>query len=293
MMHGEKLNETSSVELRQQYKRADIVAVIDGRKVLLIEDKIHAGLHSDQLDRYRAILTEDFPQCEVLPSFIKTGDQSDYAQIKAAGYQLFLRGDLLSILRAERQAGLTNAVFLDFLEHLEELEEAIQSYSNRPIGDWSRESWTGFYKQLQLEIVGLGWDYVPNQSGGFLGAWWYWRKWQDCDVYLQIEEGPLCFKISVPDKSRASYMRDGLHKELMEASTRLRQSLRLKRPERFGSGWTMTVAVVEQSAWMVESSNGSLDIVGTMNNLRIAEQLLEAALISTLESRRTTELSKH
>jgi hypothetical protein len=58
---------------------------------LLIEDKIHAGLHSDQLDRYRAILTKDFPHCKVLPSFIKTGDQSDYAQIEVAGYRLFLR----------------------------------------------------------------------------------------------------------------------------------------------------------------------------------------------------------
>jgi hypothetical protein len=197
------------------------------------------------------------------------------------------------VLRAERRAGVTNAIFLDFLEHLEELEEAVQSYSNRPIGDWSWESWKGFYKQLQLEILGLGWDYVPNQSGGFLGAWWHSKKWQDCDVYLQIEQGPLCFKISVPDKSRASDMRDGLHKELMEATKRLTQSLPLKRPKRFGSGWTMTVAVVEPSAWMVKSCSGSLDIVGTMNNLRIAEQLLEAALISTLESRLTAELSKH
>jgi hypothetical protein len=146
--HGEKLNETSSVELHQQYKGADIVAVIDARQVLLIEDKIHAGLHGDQLDRYRAILKEDFSHCEVLPSFIKTGDQSDYAQIEAAGYRLFLRGDLLNVLRAQRRAGVTNAIFLDFLENLEELEEAVQSYSNRPIGDWSRDSWTGFYKQL-------------------------------------------------------------------------------------------------------------------------------------------------
>jgi len=194
-MHGEILNETSNVELHQQYQGADIVAVIDGRQVLLIEDKVHAGLHSDQLDRYRTILTEGFPHCKVLPCFVKTGDQSDYAEIEAAGYRLFLRKDLLNVLRTERRAGVTNAIFLDFLQHLEELEEAVLSYTNRPIGDWSWESWKGFYKQLQLEISGLRWDYVPNPSGGFLGAWWYWKKWRDCDVYLQIEQGPLCSRL--------------------------------------------------------------------------------------------------
>ena len=281
--HGETLSKTSVVEVHQQYHGADIVAVIDGRQVLLIEDKIHAGLHGEQLDRYRAILTETFPHCKILPSFIKTGDQSDYAKIKSAGYRIFLREDLLNVLRAERRAGVTNAIFLDFVEHLEELEALVQSYSNRPIDDWSRESWRAFYKHLQLEISGLGWDYVSNPSGGFLGAWWYWKKWQDCDVYLQIERGLLCFKIGVPDKSRASVMRDAWHKALMEAGKMLAQSLSLRRPKRFGSGWTMTVAVVEQSVWMVKTSNGLLDMVGTLNNLKVAEQLLEAALLSKLQ----------
>jgi hypothetical protein len=73
----------------------------------------------------------------------------------------------------------------------------------------------------------------------------------------------------------------------MEAATRLPLSLPLKRPKRFGSGWTMTVAVVEQSAWMVKTGNELLDFVATLNNLRIAEQLLEAAVINALESKNT------
>ena len=46
----------------------------------------------------------------------------------------------------------------------------------------------------------------------------------------------------------------------------------------------MTVAIVEQSAWMVKTGNGLLDFVATLNNLRIAEQLLEAVVINALES---------
>jgi hypothetical protein len=128
----------------------------------------------------------------------------------------------------------------------------------------------------------LGWGYVPNQSGGFLGAWWCTKKLQDCELYLQIEQGSLCFKISVKDKSQASDIRDRWHKKLLEAAKRLTQSLPLTRPKRFGRGWTMTVAVIEPSAWMVETSDGLLDTVGTLNNLMVAEQLLETAQLSTL-----------
>ena len=87
-------------------------------------------------------------------------------------------------------------------------------------------------------------------------------------------------------------MRNDWHKELEVAGKRLTQSLPLNRPKRFGSGWTMTVAVVEPRAWMATTCNGLLDTVGTLNNLRVAEQLLEVALLSTLKSNLTGDLPK-
>jgi hypothetical protein len=90
------------VEITRQHSKADIVAVIDNRLVLLIEDKIHALPHGNQLGEYLARLTEEFPSCKVLPTFVKTGDQSGYAEIEADGYRLFLREDLLHVLRNER-----------------------------------------------------------------------------------------------------------------------------------------------------------------------------------------------
>ena len=57
----------------------------------------------------------------------------------------------------------------------------------------------GFYKRLQRELSSdsIEWDYVANASGGFLGAWWHSKSWEGQTVYLQIEQGPLCFKIGV------------------------------------------------------------------------------------------------
>jgi hypothetical protein len=216
-------------------------------------------------------------------TFVKTGDQSGYEEVNAAGYQLFLRQDLLEVLRAERHEGLKNEIFIDFLEQLERIEADVRSYAIQPVSDWSWEAWKGFYKQLQHELADLGWDYVANPSGGFLGAWWHCGEWQRSEVFLQIEQGPLCFKISVPDKSQASDMRDGWHEKIMESARGLAQSLPLQRPKRFGRGWVMTAAVVERAAWMVETSNGLLDMVGTLKNLRVASQVLDAAQLSTKE----------
>jgi hypothetical protein len=213
-----------------------------------------------------------------LPTFLKTGDQSGYADIQAAGYRVFLRGDLLGVLRAEREAGVTNAIFIDFLEHLEQLEASVRSYVNLPVAEWTKqwEPWKGFYEQLGQEKSNIGWGYVPNPSGGFLGAWWHDNEWQGCGVYLQVEQGPLCF---IADKLQRSNLRDRWHKQLMEATKRV-MPLPLKRPRRFGSGATMTVAFVEQSSWLGEMSDGRLDMVATLNNLNLAEKLVDAARLS-------------
>ena len=47
------------------------------------------GAHSDQLSRYRSALHEEFD--EVLPVFLRTGDQSDYEHAQEEGYEPFPR----------------------------------------------------------------------------------------------------------------------------------------------------------------------------------------------------------
>ena len=130
--------------------------------------------------------------------------------------------------------------------------------------------------QLQHEMSDMGWGYVSNPSGGFLGAWWHSHEWEGCDVYLQIEQGPLCFKVGVKDKTQGSMMRHRWYEELMKVQKEM-PLLPLKRPQRFGSGWTMTVAIIDMSEWLVTRSNGTLDMSSTLSNLKKAEKLLDGA----------------
>jgi hypothetical protein len=158
------------VKIYRQSERADIVAVVNEHFVLAIEDKIGAGVHGDQLNRYPDRMRKKFPNAEILPIFLKT-DQSNYHDVEEADYKLFLRSDIWAALRASAN-GVTNAIFLDFLKNLEKLESSITSYRTMPVPQWIEEwnAWIGFYGELQQRRTDLQWDYVANPSGGFLGA---------------------------------------------------------------------------------------------------------------------------
>jgi PD-(D/E)XK nuclease superfamily len=125
------------VKIYRQSERADIVAVVNGRFVLAIEDKIRAGVHGDQLHRYPDSIGKKFPNAEILPIFLKTVEQSSYRDVEQANYKLFLRSDILAALRPAAN-GVSNAIFVDFLRNLEKLEASITSYRKAPIGEWIR-----------------------------------------------------------------------------------------------------------------------------------------------------------
>ena len=281
-MHTGALRETTTVDIHRQFGGADVVCIIDGHLALLIEDKKNADVHGDQLGRYIEVIRKRLPECAVLPTYVKTGDQSsvDYKAVEEKGYKLFLRGDLLKVLRTERIAGVGSDIFSDFLENLEEHEADVASFSNKPVDDWTEKyyPWIGFYQQLEREFAGLNWSYVP--LGDFLGAWWSPKVWEDCTVYLLIAQGNLWFKINVSKMEKASDERDRWRAQLLESTEHFKDPLPLTRPRRLGFGGDITVAIVERSAWMAQRPDGLIDMAGTLSNLRIAEKMIEAALVS-------------
>jgi hypothetical protein len=149
----------------------------------------------------------------------------------------------------------------------------VNSYQHLPLDQWSSSSWIGFYKRLQNEL-GLGnWGYVPNQSGGFMCFYWSGcHKTDEHEVYLQIEEKILCFKIGVTEgnESKFSHFRKLWHNKIIVESKRL--GLNVVKPARFGSGYTMTVATLKD--YRVVSQDGTIDIDKTCDILRQARELL-------------------
>ena len=118
------------------------------------------------------------------------------------------------------------------------------SYKTLPEKKWGWDAWQGFYKELESRVDIDSWSYVANPSGGFLGAWWHFIDAKDCTMYLQFEQGKLCFMISYEGERDKSVVRNREHVKLMAlAKVRFPE---IRRPDRFGTGMYMTIAVVDE-----------------------------------------------
>jgi hypothetical protein len=263
-----------TVEVDTQVRGADVVALINEGKALIIEDKVHTTHHSDQLQRYREKLGTEYEDRELVCVYLKTGDQSSYAKVRDRGWATFNRADLLQILETG-QENVDNAIFLDFLAHLQTLEAEVNRWQTAPLSDWESkdDAWKGLYKAIQEDRNGK-WHYVANPRGGFFAFHWAWTTVEGGSVYLQLEEDNLVAKVKVPDEGQRKSLRDSWSKKLRNTEG----PLSFERPDRFGHGKHMTIA--EAGEYRVPDEAETVDLSATLDVLEDATRTLEAVVDS-------------
>ena len=287
------LTEISKVQVCQQHHRIDVLATINDTDVLLIEDKTDSADHSGQLERYYEAVRQEHPDKNIYPIYFKTGNYQLSEKSRVEGtkhqYKVFDRSDFLKVLKEYKGDNATNGILTDFRDYLQRLEDATNSYC-----EWTKgtakgwEAWQGFFKRLEEELrqtAGwMGWGYVPNPTGGFLGFWWGW----DAPAYLQLqvntgdmEHQHLCFKVGARDADRTEQgkLKDEWHGRIMDAGG----VGRVRKPPRMKRGKTMTVAMWGRDAasanWLAFNANGKFDFDQTVSNLKEAEDVLKQACL--------------
>ena len=247
------------VKAGRQWQDIDVWAKINDKYLVIIEDKIHSSAHSDQLRRYKEMADTwcskngyEKPIC----IYLKTGNESlnSLKGVIRKGYAIFDRIDFIDLL--EEFSSTQNNIFHDFLARLKRLERQNLAFENKNIGEWKGADWQGFFQFLEKEINIINWHYVNNPNGGFWNAVLNWEYWGVYPVYIQIEQGKLCFKIStdpdeviMPDNATRSGVRNQLNRLILSKAKELGFT-KIKRPKRFGHGKYMTVAVVERKNWL-------------------------------------------
>ena len=235
--------EISCIRADRQWEHIDVWAEINDDVFLSIEDKTGTTIHDDQLQRYKEKVEEKYPNRVKCFTYVKSGNEpkSILQQVQKAGYRIVVRRDILDCLAT--YSG-NNVLLCNYRDHLTAQEQATHSFKSLPVFAWTWSAWEGFYKELEGRNIINTWGYVPNPSGGFLGANWHWVDFEQGQMYLQFEQGNLCFKICpIGDKSNRSEVRNRSSQLLLErASIRFPE---IHRPSRFGAGEYMTIAVVE------------------------------------------------
>jgi hypothetical protein len=263
----------TKVEVKKQFHNIDILAIINEYIPIIIEDKIHSKQRSNQLARYFQTVQKDSCMGDFPKIYLKTGDQDCYENVENNKYAIFLRSDLLNVLRYGREKGVDNPIYNDFLDNLTSIDNTVSGYRVKRPSEWINKDpcWTGFYMELQKQLHCGYWNYVPNKGGGFMN--FFWHPKYDWKPYLQLEEKRLCFKITQPDKSKQSADRgDWFNRLKAEAE---KAGLPIVRPDRFGKGKTMTVAVYDGD-YRKTDARGILDMDATIDVLKKAKSLMDS-----------------
>ncbi|SDM57163.1 PD-(D/E)XK nuclease family protein [Sediminibacillus halophilus] len=250
-----------SIKVTRQFKSLDILAIINNKYAILIEDKTYTKNHSNQLQRYREAIEEAYPRLTQLPIYYKIADQSHYRSVEDAGYVPFKRSMMLKILKNGVDNGIDNAIFLDYYRHLQKLEDNISSFRTKNLKEWDGYAWQGFYQEIQKEIDG-DWGYVPNRSGGFWGFWWDSKL--NKRYYMQLEQENLCIKVVAREGEKRSKLRTEALNDILEKSEK--RGLQLERPTRLGNGKTMTIA--QRTAYIQLNEDGTVNIKRTIEQLK-------------------------
>ncbi len=267
--------EIETVKVSRQWNNIDILAEVNNKYVIIIEDKTNTGEHSEQLERYKEIAELHYSKKkELVFIYLKTGNESilNYQKIREKGFDIFDRKDFLQVLNSNNQ--IKNEIFLDFKVRLNQIEEETNSFE---VFENLNENWyaaEGFYLKIQefnskrhnypqniVEWDYIGdWRYVANQAGGFLGFWYYWTWTKYGAVYIQIEnrienDFKVIFKVGDWDQDiKVLY-------ELFNILTEISKNygVSIYKPDKFRVGVSSTLAIID-NALSIDEKTGKIKI---------------------------------
>ena len=267
-----------SVDVGRQWENIDIWAEINDNTFLIIEDKTGTTIHDDQLERYKSSVKREYSgkRTDLCYAYVKTSEEprSVLMSIEQSGFKTISRAEILRCLNGYRG---NDTLMVSYRKHLQGIEDSVMSYKTLPEKKWGWNAWQGFYKELESRVDIDSWGYVANPSGGFLGAWWHFIDEKDCTMYLQLEQGKLCFKISYEGEGDRSEVRFREHIKLMKlAQGRFPE---IRRPDRFGTGTYMTIAVVDEESLF---GNGPVNFDKLTTKLKEYETLVDNCCTSNV-----------
>lgn len=251
-------SDIDTIVVRRQVSNIDILCIINDTYCVLIEDKVGSIQHSNQLVRYKQFMMNGhditFSEDKVIAIYLQTHDQSNYKTVTKDGFYPVIRRELLDIFENEQVEVLKNSdIYTNFYDYLQSIEDAVQSFKYLPVSEWGHKAWIGFFQYLQSQLGEGNWGYVANPSGGFMGFWGLGRRVDDLDIYLQLEQDKVCFKMCVPQKENRSKFRKKFYKLFVAEASNF--DLKVTKPKRFGSGRHMTFAVLDTDIINTNSMN--------------------------------------
>lgn len=194
--------------------------------------------------------------------------------------------DALSSVVPDGDESGTDTLLTSYGEQLAAFDRRLNNFEGKPASEWGRTDHFAFYDACRRRADGMDGaniDYAATAAGGRVVSWWGGRPLQEeprVNLYLQWESplkydasaARLGFKISVDsdDSDTQGNWRDRVSRLVRDQSN---GELTVVKPNRFGTGRHMTVAVVDDRP---VSDAGEVDWELVEQTISEAEQLVDA-----------------
>lgn len=282
-----KGKEVNLLEFSKQVDDIDVLltARCEGTEYKIVfEDKVYSSEHDDQLTRYRDSIKEKFPDCKVRGVYYKPGFESNLDSIKAKGYHVVRREDILNVLKDYINQANSD-ILRDYYEYWNYHQQKAESYQTMPVNEWGWWQAYALFDALHQNMpkgIGSSYDYVANPSGGF-DCLVFWAgddlihvNGVACELYMHLE----FHSNEAIKKSRVmATLKLGIKKpkkeleDLKLSFSQLRDSLiydknwnyklgeyHFNRPARLGSGAHITLGVYDGDCSTAEKCRETLQM---------------------------------
>ena len=163
-MLGEKL-EDRKVNIKRQYQKIDVLLEIQNKTefiekipvvdmYVIIEDKVETESHSDQINRYKKLISKKNKNINEGKALVKTVyykiyDEDNMERLKEEGIDIiFERKDMLALLEKYKNS-FNNILVEDYYNYLNNIEKDVNSYIDKKLEDWNSNCYIGFFKELK------------------------------------------------------------------------------------------------------------------------------------------------
>lgn len=269
----------------------DLQVVMDNDTNVWIEIKIDSTLENDQKCRQLDFIKTQpkdrlcymllgYSAC-FLNQYTLIGELKEQLKCPSDGFAVVTASEIIHYLQDSRilqEIGIKTRDMRDLVicyrDALHELNRRTSEYHLKSSDNWNDADWIGFFAECRrrcpsMESAGSG--YVYRASGGFIGCWWSFVRLNDepeVDIYLQFEYRRLCFKISCNSKDARGDMRNEVSRLLLDEAAG--SNIAVSRPQHFGRGWSMTVAVCDNPI-----ISGQVDWDSIAKSISAAERLIQ------------------
>lgn len=288
VLPGIALGPEVEVRVHHQVKHIDILAHVNGRHVILIEDKTNTREHNDQLRRYYKDVRDGrlekhtgIPETaaeDIHAICIKTGNQSleDRKRIDSQGYAVFDREDFLRVLEPYRG---DNEILLDFRRHLTRWQCETESFREWTCGGEKLAlGWEGLYAQIEKHYRGRRseeWGGLTSRNGGFFGVWMEPAEMSKNSRFaMWIEKERISFRLY---GAKGTPSLKGMNRENQYWSHAFigRGGGRFARPRRgLQPTATKPMCVAEWRPWLEFDEDGRLNMDRSVENIDRARRIL-------------------